>query len=38
MHMRMRDAGCVPMQTVVVVGSIPELGNWDITKAPRMNW
>ena len=29
---------CMHMQVVAIVGSIPELGGWDIKKAPRMNW
>ena len=26
------------MQTIALVGSHPDLGDWDITRAPRMNW
>ncbi|HEX5719946.1 MAG TPA: CBM20 domain-containing protein [Thermoanaerobaculia bacterium] len=27
-----------PGQDLYVVGNVPELGNWDVTKAVKLNW
>lgn len=27
-----------PGENIYVVGSIPDLGNWNLNKAPRMKW